>query len=115
MKILILLFILLCNYNSIAQKLKYDLIVNSHNIPYTPSIIDSMYNESGYFNISDTLIIKNKTKYKVNFKTLNLDCICYYYFCKNNYIIVVNISKSYILVTKLNLEIMYVKTYYIKE
>jgi hypothetical protein len=119
MKIILLLVILLCNYNSISQHLQYDIIVNSHNKPFTTTEIDTIFNELGYFNISDTLITKQtkgiKSKYIVNFKTLNLDCNCYYYFCKNNYIIVVYKQKLYILVTKLDLEIMYMKTYYIIE
>jgi len=115
MKILIILILLLYNYNSKAQTLEYYIVLESYTLPNNPPEIDTIYRSCGYFNISDTLITRESDKYQINFKTLDLDCYCYYYFAKNDYLIVINKDAGYILVSQLNLDKLYIKTYYLKE
>ena len=116
MKILIILFLLLYNYNSNAQNLylQYDIVLESHVESNNLPEVDSLYYSCGYFNISDTLIIREQDKYQIVFKTLDLDCQSYYYFAKDNYLIVENKDAGYILISQLNLEKLYIKTYYLK-
>jgi len=124
MKTLLLLGIMLLmafySYSQNIQHLQYDVVVDSHSKENAPIEVDNVFDECGYFNVSDTLITMNRegnfplVKYQIDMKTLDLDCKCYYYFARYDYLVVVNTSKGFVLVAKLNTELMYIRTYYLK-
>ena len=102
------------------QHLQYDVVVDSHSVQNAPIDIDNVFDECGYFYVSDSVITMNKEgnfpaiRYEISMKTLDLDCKCYYYFAKNDYLVVVNTTKGFVLVAKLSTELMYIRTYYLK-
>jgi len=102
------------------QHLEYNIVMDSHSKESAPVEIDDISEECGYFNVSDSVITINKegnfpiVRYEVDMKTLDLDCKCYYYFARYDYLVVVNTTKGFILVAKLDVQLMYIRTYYLK-
>jgi len=113
------LFVAFSTYSQ-EQHLQYDVVIDSHSKENTPIEVDNVFEECGYFNVSDTLIIMNREgnlpiiRYEVDMKVLDLDCKCYYYFARYDYLVVVNTTKGFVLVAKLNTQLMYIRTYYLK-